>query len=338
MGRTQINGGTQIQDATITLAKINATNAANELVSLNSTGQLPAVDGSLLLDLSAAQVGLGNVTNDTQLKASQLSTDGTMIADSTTLVPSQSAVVTYVGTAISNLPVPYVPKGTIDCSSNPNYPAANAGWVWIISVAGKIGGVSGLPVSAGDQLICLNTNAGGTQAGVGSNFDVLQVSIANATLQGNTFNGNSQLVQTNSTGQLPAVDGSLLLDLSAAQVGLGNVTNDAQLKASQLSTDGTFASPSNTTVPSTQAVSTYVSSQIATIPAQKTAFRDIFVPTTGQTTFTLTHTPVAYTDDVYVNGDLAAPSASYDYTLSGTTLTFNYGLLATDLVVVRYSY
>ena len=154
----------------------------------------------------------------------------------------------------------------------------------------------------------------------------------------NATNAANELVSLNSTGQLPAVDGSLLLDLSAAQVGLGNVTNDAQLKASQLSTDGTFASPSNTTVPSTQAVSTYVSSQIATIPAQKTAFRDIFVPATGQTIFTLTHTPVAYTDDVYINGDLATPSASYDYTLSGTTLTFNYGLLATDLVVVRYSY
>jgi len=41
-------------------------------------------------------------------------------------------------------------KGIIDCSGNPNYPAANAGHVYKISVAGKIGGASGAVVEAGD--------------------------------------------------------------------------------------------------------------------------------------------------------------------------------------------
>ena len=35
------------------------------------------------------------------------------------------------------------------------------------------------------------------------------------TVQGNTFNGNSQLVQLNSSGQYPALDGSLITDISA---------------------------------------------------------------------------------------------------------------------------
>jgi len=38
---------------------------------------------------------------------------------------------------------------------------------------------------------------------------------ANATNQGNTFNGNDELVQLNATGQLPAIDGSLLTGLAA---------------------------------------------------------------------------------------------------------------------------
>ena len=45
-------------------------------------------------------------------------------------------------------------KGAIDCSSNPNYPVANAGYVYIVSVAGKIGGASGVVVVVGDMAIC----------------------------------------------------------------------------------------------------------------------------------------------------------------------------------------
>lgn len=48
------------------------------------------------LPLSKASVGLGNVTNDAQLKASQLDDDGTMAANSATRVASQRAVRQYV--------------------------------------------------------------------------------------------------------------------------------------------------------------------------------------------------------------------------------------------------
>lgn len=41
---------------------------------------------------------------------------------------------------------------------------------------------------------------------------------ANTTTAGNTFNGVSQLVQTDGTGKLPAIDGSLLTGLSASDV------------------------------------------------------------------------------------------------------------------------
>ena len=48
--------------------------------------------------LAKADVGLGNVTNDAQLKASDLDADGTLAANSATKVPSQSAVKTYADT------------------------------------------------------------------------------------------------------------------------------------------------------------------------------------------------------------------------------------------------
>ena len=54
--------------------------------------------------VTKSDVGLGNVTNDAQLTAAQLSTDGTMASDSDSLVPSQKSVVTYVAAQISAIP------------------------------------------------------------------------------------------------------------------------------------------------------------------------------------------------------------------------------------------
>lgn len=65
-------------------------------------------------------------------------------------------------------------KGVIDCSTNPNYPAGIKDWYWRVSVAGKIGGGSGLEVEVGDMIICIVTNGGGTQAAVGANFMIVQ--------------------------------------------------------------------------------------------------------------------------------------------------------------------
>lgn len=48
------------------------------------------------VSVSASDVGLGSVTNDAQLKASQLDTDGSLAAESDTRVASQKAVKTYV--------------------------------------------------------------------------------------------------------------------------------------------------------------------------------------------------------------------------------------------------
>lgn len=61
-------------------------------------------------------------------------------------------------------------KGNQDCSANPNYPSALKGDVYKVSVAGKIGGASGIVVDVGDLIIATADNAGGTQASVGSSW------------------------------------------------------------------------------------------------------------------------------------------------------------------------
>lgn len=53
--------------------------------------------------------------------------------------------------------------------------------------------------------------------------------------------------------------------VTKAQIGLGNVTNDAQLKAADLDTDTTLASDSNVKIPSQKAVKAYVDNKVTGI-------------------------------------------------------------------------
>ncbi len=53
-------------------------------------------------------------------------------------------------------------------------------------------------------------------------------------------------------------------------------------------------------------------------------------------TFTLAHTPVIGTDELYLNGLLQEPGATNDYTISGSTITYNSAPLTTDRLTVTY--
>lgn len=71
-------------------------------------------------------------------------------------------------------------RGEIDCSANPNYPASNVGDRWEVSVAGKIGGASGITVQVYDEIVCKTQSVAGDQATVGMNFYVIQGNIERA--------------------------------------------------------------------------------------------------------------------------------------------------------------
>jgi hypothetical protein len=74
-------------------------------------------------------------------------------------------------------------KGVVDCSTNPDYPAADRGWTYKVSVAGKIGGASGVNVEAGDTLLCLTDGtASGDQATVGAQWNITQANLDGAVI------------------------------------------------------------------------------------------------------------------------------------------------------------
>lgn len=72
------------------------------------------------------------------------------------------------------------PQG-IDCSANPNYPAAVTGDNYYVTVAGKIGGASGVNVEVGDWIVCKSDTVAGNHATVGSNFFIVQRNVEQAT-------------------------------------------------------------------------------------------------------------------------------------------------------------
>ena len=261
----------------------NSFNGPGQLVRLAGSGYLPALDGSALTNITAGQAGLGNVTNDAQLKASALDTDAALAANSDGKVASQKAVKTYADTKL-----PSSARGAVN-----GVAALDAS---ALVPAAQIPPLSASKITSGkfyDSMMSVSTGAfpGGfngagqlVQMTVGSKLPAVDGSLltavtasaiaADAVASANIVNGtivtvdigDSQITDakiagmsaSKLSGALPAMDGSALTGLTKSQVGLGNVTNDAQLKASDLDTDGALAANSDSKVASQKAVKTYV--------------------------------------------------------------------------------
>lgn len=168
-----------------------------------------------------------------KLDDSMLDTDGTLSANSDAKIPSQKAVKTYSDQLIAAADA-LVFKGVIDASSNPNYPAADKGWTYRISVAGKIGGASGINVEIGDLLLCLvDGSPSGTQAAVGANWSIAQVNIDGAVVGPASASDNTPAVYDGASGKLiknityAAFKTNLVL--VKADVGLPNVDNTSDV-------------------------------------------------------------------------------------------------------------
>lgn len=101
--------------------------------------------------------------------------------DAPTLSQTQTLITTAIATALATTPN-Y--KGPLDCSANPNYPAASVGEFYIVSVAGRLGGGAGVVVEVGDEVFCNTTTAAGDQATVGSNWNSFQKNLVQATQAG----------------------------------------------------------------------------------------------------------------------------------------------------------
>ena len=232
----------------------NTFNGASQLVQLTAGGILPVLDGSNLTNLTGANVTgniSGNAGTATALAADPsdcgANTYATTIASSGNLTcaaitdGSLSANVTLQGNSFNGLSqlVQTTAGGILPVLSGANLTNLTGA-----NVTGNIAGNAGTATAlAADPTDC-GANTYATTIAASGNLTCASITDAslstNVTLQGNTFNGLSQLVQTTAGGLLPVLDGSNLTTLNATNVSSGTVAN-ARLSGSYTGVTGTGA-------------------------------------------------------------------------------------------------
>lgn len=185
---------------------------------------------------TAADIGLGNVTNNAQIKKRASSTVGyvptwdvttgdslgagysieTTLTGGAGALPRADAVKNYID-ALLGANDAMVFKGVIDASANPNYPTADAGHTYKISKAGRIGGASGAIVEIGDMIICTtDSTAAGTHAAVGDNWNILQANLDGTVTGPTSAVANNIVVFDGTTGKLIKDSGKKTTDFASS--------------------------------------------------------------------------------------------------------------------------
>lgn len=219
----RVNGaGTALAFGAIDLSKAAAATGVLQAGSMPAlTGHVTTPGGSLASTISAGVVTLG------MWAAGVLDTDAALAANSDAKVPSQKAVKAYADNLLAANDA-MIFKGVIDASANPNYPAADRGHTYKISVAGKIGGASGPNVEIGDTLICtVDGTAAGNHATAGANWVILQSNLDGAVIGPASAANNGFARFSGTTGKLIADGGTSIntTDLAAAAVTYAKIQN-----------------------------------------------------------------------------------------------------------------
>ncbi|MGZ8432772.1 MAG: hypothetical protein ACXWYM_00310 [Candidatus Binatia bacterium] len=211
------SNGILVQTSQNNFASRTLTGTANQIVITNGDG----VSGNPTFDIGANVLtnssthtmtnktfdanGTGNAISNLEtadFAANVVDTDGTLAANSNTRIPTQAAVRTAINALIGANDVE-VFRGVIDCSANPDYPAADAGHAYRISVAGKIGGASGVNVEIGDRVQCITDGSlAGNHATVGANWWITQVNVDGAVVGPTSATDGNIALFDSTTGKL----------------------------------------------------------------------------------------------------------------------------------------
>jgi hypothetical protein len=224
-----LNGTTITNDGVLGLSSdssdLSVTRNADGTYTItdNSAPLGPAVE---LQDTSPGTVQSGNINIDGDIIAASFTGDGTNVTNvnAVTLQGNDSSYFTNA----SN-----ISSGTLsDARLNTNVTQAGNTFNGNNELV-ELNGSGALPAVSGINLTNLNASAisSGTLNDLRLSPDV--------TIQGNTFNGPSQLLQATSLGYIPALNGSLITSLDASNISSGTIgdnylsSNVALLNANQ---------------------------------------------------------------------------------------------------------
>lgn len=218
-----------------------------------------------------------------------------MASNSNTKVPTQQSVKAYVDTAVTGL-LDF--KGSIDASTNPNYPSALKGDTYVISVAGKVGGASGIDVEVGDMVVATADNAGGTQASVGASWTLLQHNLVGALLSSNNLSdvanaatAFNNIKQSSSTTYEGVVELATQAE-AQAKTDTARAVTPASIADFTRKYTGTIGNGSSTSIAVTHGLGTqFVTAQVFDESTDEQVECDIVLTSSTQTTFTFNVAP-----------------------------------------------
>ncbi len=192
----------------------------NGVATAATTGSIGDVVGpgsAVANQLASFNGTTGKIIKDSGMA---VDTDVTLAANSDTRFATQKAVKAYADQLIAAADA-MVFKGSTDCSANPNYPAADRGHTYRVSVAGKIGGASGIVVEAGDLFICLtDSTASGNQATVGTSWTVSQTNLDGAVIGPASSTDGLPALFDGVTGKLLKVGPPIIYDVGGGCAGV----------------------------------------------------------------------------------------------------------------------
>ena len=140
---------------------------------------VPLAQFQTWIDLSTAPPTLRMHVDSSWVALYAIGADGSVVPPQPVSLPNpvsdaHAATKHYVDNRTSAVGT-LVFRGVIDCSVNPNYPAADAGDFYVVGVAGKIGGAAGVNAGVSATLLCLaDGTASGTQLDVGAHWRIGQ--------------------------------------------------------------------------------------------------------------------------------------------------------------------
>ena len=208
---------------TVTIAG-NVFNSANNLLKLDATGKIPAVDGSAITGLNGSNIATGTVS-DARLSSTVTKAGNTFnTANNLLKLDAAGKMPAVDGSAITNISAANINLSTVSFNK--------PGDLIMLDNSGRIPALDG----------SLVTNINGAALTSGAIPDARHS--VNVTMGGNTFNTINSLVKLDSAGKLPAVDGSLVTGINASNIGSGSLP-DVRLSGNVTMAGNTFNTASN---------------------------------------------------------------------------------------------